>query len=366
MLMLMHFPWKWLKQRPHFLAENFVNSVNVTVAYRDTYNKKHLVPTDVEGNLAIKELRSLPFNRFKMIKRLNRFLIRPQMQNLLKKNDLVWLTYPELFDWVESDLNDRHFLIYDCMDDALEFPDAKTNSWLSKRLFALEQKLIQRANLVFCTAKRLADILQTRYSLSPDKIHIVNNAINLYDPQEFVRDEKIDACFKSNRVHVVYIGAVSEWFDFEPILESLKVFDSIEYLFFGPIEVKIPAHPRIQTLGTIPHRQVFQVLAKADVLVMPFKINDLVLGVNPIKVYEYIYSGKPALVKRYPETEKFRYFVHLYTTSTEYIESLRQIINAGCKVHDQEARIEFAKENSWPHRAKECLNLIMNNLEHPL
>ena len=47
-------------------------------------------------------------------------------------------------------------------------------------------------------------------------------------------------------------------------------------------------------------------------LVMPFKLDDLVQAVNPVKLYEYVYSHKPAIAIHYAETEQFEQFVHLY------------------------------------------------------
>lgn len=355
----MHYPWQWLKQRPQFLAETFAEYFNLTVAYRNPYKKANLVPTEVVGNVKIKELRSLPFDRVNAVKKINRILLTRQLDSLLKQNEIVWLTYPELYDWIEKKITDRHFIIYDCMDDTMEFPNTKNNPKLAQHLFKSEKTLCARANLIFCTSERLFSVLQKRYSIDTRKTHVVNNAIHLYTPQEITYNKTIDTLFKSNKVKIVYVGAVAEWFDFEPVLESLKHFDDIEYLFFGPLEVKLPEHPRVKALGTIQHMQVFQVLKNADVLIMPFKVTDLVLGINPVKLYEYIYSCKPVLVKRYPETEKFSPYVTLYSTTEEYTQALRKILEKRAPIENHDERLAFARKNSWPQRAQECMDFII-------
>jgi hypothetical protein len=36
---------------------------------------------------------------------------------------------------------------------------------------------------------------------------------------------------------------------------------------------------------------------------MPFQVTDLIQSVNPVKLYEYIYSNKASISVRYDETE---------------------------------------------------------------
>ena len=86
------------------------------------------------------------------------------------------------------------------------------------------------------------------------------------------------------------------------IIKSLGYIPNIQYLLFGPAETKIPKHHGIIHCGPIEHQFVPSIMSMADTLVMPFKISELVRSVDPVKVYEYICSGKPALVVGYEET----------------------------------------------------------------
>ena len=38
-LYLMHVPWGWIKQRPHFIAENLSKYYKVNVFYKKAYKK---------------------------------------------------------------------------------------------------------------------------------------------------------------------------------------------------------------------------------------------------------------------------------------------------------------------------------------
>ena len=93
----------------------------------------------------------------------------------------------------------------------------------------------------------------------------------------------------------MYVGTISEWFDFDLLISILDEYKTINAVLIGPSDVKIPKHDRIHYLGTVERKYIFNIMSHAWVLVMPFLINELVKSVNPVKLYEYIYMGKPII-----------------------------------------------------------------------
>jgi glycosyltransferase involved in cell wall biosynthesis len=140
---------------------------------------------------------------------------------------------------------------------------------------------------------------------------------------------------------------------------SLKQFQNIEYIFFGPLYLELPEHERISYLGPVEHKYVFKIMEKADMLIMPFKIDELTLSVNPVKLYEYIYSCKPAIATEYGETKQFGEYVYLYKNKKEYIKILENLIANEFplkkKCHEY---IEFAHENTWEKRVQKIVEIL--------
>jgi hypothetical protein len=155
---------------------------------------------------------------------------------------------------------------------------------------------------------------------------------------------------------MIYVGTTADWFDFEVVIEALDRCPSTVCLLFGLADVPIPKHPRLIYVGMVEHRYVARIMAQADLLIMPFLLNDLVLSVNPIKLYEYAYSGVPSLAVHYPETEQFSPYVHLYRDRAEFIAVVERMV-AGTLVEtvDRDAKRAFALGSTWQNRVGEML-----------
>jgi hypothetical protein len=62
------------------------------------------------------------------------------------------------------------------------------------------------------------------------------------------------------------------------------------------------------------HTRVKSIMAEADILFMPFQVTDLIQSVNPVKLYEYIYSNKASISVGYDETELLKnIFIYILT-----------------------------------------------------
>lgn len=145
-LYLMHIPWGWIKQRPHFLAELLSIDFDVDVFYKKPtiVSKKDLL-TLVDNkyhNLSVRGFRYLPFEQIPVLRHLhcewiNTFLLIFQLPSF-KKYDFIWVTSPLLYSVIRFFYKKDSKIIYDCMDDVLEFPAPKTNRVLYNKLLRMK------------------------------------------------------------------------------------------------------------------------------------------------------------------------------------------------------------------------------------
>jgi hypothetical protein len=355
----MNVPWSWIKQRPHFIAQELSSFFDVDVYYKKAYAKNKMVKNK-QSNVNLIELFRLPFERFHLINILSTYITSLQLKNKIDDYDTIWISDIKLFLHLKDIFNSSHKLIYDCMDDILEFPSIKKNKKQLNSYKKIENELINKAEIVFISSEYLKSKLIKRYSLNDvQKLYVVNNGIKSFDLIEVPKISPDNYFTNSNRKKITYIGTISEWFDFDLILESLINFDNIEYYLFGPKEVEIPKHNRLHYKGVIEHEQVFSVMYQSDLLIMPFIVNELILSVNPVKLYEFIYSLTPTLAVSYGETEKFEDYIYLYKNKKEYMDYVELILknNYFMKKNKSEV-IEFIKENTWGKRAEEIIKII--------
>ena len=359
----MHIPWGWVKQRPHFIAQYLSKYYDVTLLYKQSFIKNGLVQESIPDNLKEKRLFIIP-NRFAgygLIRAVNSAITKIQLKGEIEKYDIIWFTHPLMFDLIEAAIPEDAKVIYDCMDDVLEFPLTRADMRMKNVIANCEMKLVERSDIIFISSDYLETKIRKRYSIDSQRVFVFNNAMTLEDRVEVSNNLLLNIIERSKvaRFKLAYVGTISEWFDFDLILESLERFNNIVYMLFGPLDTEIPNHERILYFGPIEHKYVLNVMELSDALIMPFKLSELILSVNPVKIYEYIYSCKPSIVIQYPETSKFEDYVFLYKSRDEYFNLLEKLENGNLVLKgDCLSYKEFAINNGWQNRVKDMVKII--------
>ena len=371
-LYIINVPWGWIKQRPHFLAKNLSEFYDVTVFERTYYNSffkknKQLVKNiKIETeSFRINEYRTWSFEKIPWLKMLrlddiiNKFLIKYIYRSIIEEYDIVWFGSPFLYHLFGDYLSASQTIIYDCMDDHLAFPSIKKNYVLKNIINNAEKKLIRNADLVIFSSDYLRNQVHKRHGISIKSI-VINNAIEMPNNAGLKKSLVADK-IKSLSYPIVYIGTIAEWFDYEMMINLLNSQKDLNLILVGPLSSSKVNHPQIHYLGPVVHSEIFNIMKVAYALIMPFKINELILSVNPVKLYEYIYSGKPVISVRYNETEKFEDFVYLYNDFEELDKILKIIKDKSNDEVYMQKCLSFVAKNTWEERAnqirKELLQL---------
>lgn len=358
-LYVMHISWGWIKQRPQFIAEGLATDYKVDVFYRmSNHLKKGLNPSFKNGNLKVQGFRDLPLERIPGFPMACTVLINKLFwkRNAVNWNDYdyVWVTDPVIWEIIKpKQLPSNIKVIYDCMDDYSEFPYMQSHPRYKKYLEQKEADLLNSANSVICSAKSLANKLQQKYGIN-HKFHIINNAIteNITTYSTNITDLSIP------ENSLVYIGTISEWLDYENLLKLLDKYKELNIVLYGPMRTtNFPTHPRLIFKGTISHDKILSVMKQSMGLIMPFVVTPLIESVNPVKIYEYAYSGMPIIATRYAETLKFSDYVCLYSNFEELSSQVASIL-ANQIQPNQQQMIDFALSNTWGKRIEEIIKIL--------
>ena len=125
----------------------------------------------------------------------------------------------------------------------------------------------------------------------------------------------------------------------------------------------MPALPKNVALrGVVPQDSILEQARASDVLIMPFIRNELIDGVDPVKMYEYLRAGRPIVSSWWPLLEKFRGFdaVRFYNDIDSFSDCITAALDgpSGFIVPD-----EFLKECSWEARVGALEDIIKKCLE---
>lgn len=350
--------WNWIKQRPQFLAEQltkdyevlFVDNTGVGVGNKQS-------DCDV---LFLKPWRIF-FERFNIIKRFNIWLFKRYLKLKVGNYDILWIASPT--EYAEAALQVKPFqakVVYDCMDDHLEFSQ---DPIINNHRMKLESKIFDRADIVFCSSKFLSNKILKRYSQKP--ITIVNNALATVPDFDALSKDLPDNLseFQCDAKKLTYVGTVAEWINVDLIKKIVTQIDGVEIFFFGPCGENMKnalTLPHVHLMGSVPHALVSTILNQSDALFMPFRLTELILSVNPVKLYEYIASGKPSIAPLYGESEQFHDYAYLYSSEEECIDIIRSLLkNRLLPKKTVESCKEYAERNTWNAR----YNIIKSSLD---
>lgn len=355
-LYLMHLDWRWIKQRPHFIAEGLSEFYDVTVIhfYSKRYFFRHSdTSTPNEKNLKLIPAFRMPFYQKKIIYDLNKAYMKLYFKFLIEKYDpdFLWITFPQLYDYIPS--KHRCKIIYDCMDLSTGF-DYQEN--FNLKVSKIEKKLIEDASIIFVSSNYLLKKLDETYHCG-NKLILTRNAFS----GEIIIDNRLSEKNKKNSFKIGYVGIISPWIDFEKIKFTLEKIKNIEYHLIGPYDpqnVELE-HNKIIVYGSVNYNELYDQVKNFDCLIVPFKLSERILAADPGKIYGYINFNKPIISVYYDELNYFSSFIDFYSSKEELVELLKKMIDNGFnKKYSDLKRLEFLENNSWDVRMHTIIKFL--------
>ncbi len=347
-LYLMHCNWNSIKQRPHFLSENLnINKIQTHALYKWSPKKYNYT----NNNTKIKTFYGFFFPFFlitsKFFFRIDTFIWNAYINFLQKKYkyNFIIVSHPLLYRYVEK-VNTK--IIYDCCDDnELFYKKGK----LRKLINFENRRLLKNSNLNIFSSNNLWE----KYKKYNQKNTIIRNAhlININNKK------KNNIIKNKNQLNIFYFGTISSWFDSSLIVKILKKFKKVHFTFIGPVDSKKIIHKRVKYIGSMEHKKLMDFSLNADAFILPFRVNNLIKSVDPVKLYEYLFFNVPVISVYYSELIYFKKYINLYKNELEAFQIIKKIIkNNKINNHLTQKRKNFLKKNSWIERSKQLVNII--------
>lgn len=240
-------------------------------------------------------------------------------------------------------------LASDCLDDQR----AMANLYQTA-LFRYEDLLTEQADLLITSSV----VLQQRLARPSLLLHNGN------DYEVFSSATPAGHLQHLPRPIVGFFGALADWIDVDLVRAAAEHFPEWTFVYIGPMtfsnaEVEFDwlrkTHvPNIVLLPQMPPRTLAAHLAEFDVCTLPFRDIPVTRTMNPVKLYEYLAAGKPAVARDLPEVRYFasneaKDLVALYRTPDEFFACLRDALAADTEALAARRR-EFARRNDWAER----------------
>ncbi|MEE8402459.1 MAG: glycosyltransferase [Candidatus Hydrothermarchaeaceae archaeon] len=309
-------------------------------------------------NIRIASLITVPWvDRLpKFVRRINDHMVVLFSRLLLKiyrmEDPVVIISEPR-FSGVVGKLRER-LVCYDFIDNRLEF--AGVPDWMEHNI----NFLLSEADLVFASGQNLYDMASERRERD---LYLIGNGVDVEHFKRAMGDIAIPEDVRAVKKPVLgFVGAVSDWIDFQLIEEILK--SGVSVVLIGPVMGKIEelegleSYPNFHLLGKRPYSSLPGYIKGFDACIIPFKLNELTRCFNPVKVHEYLAAGKPVISTALPEIEMYKDVVYIAKDSRAFMDCIDEALGTD---YDRAKALRMAAENDWGKKVEEMVELIVNH-----
>jgi glycosyltransferase involved in cell wall biosynthesis len=245
----------------------------------------------------------LPFPHSRLATAVNRLILRVSLDVLRRtlgmRDFQLWTFLPNVADYVGR--LGESLVVYYCVDEWSRF------SYMDgRRTAAAEQELCRRADVVFATARSL---VERRRHLNPET-HLASHGV---DHEQFARAlngaVRVPADLAALRRPVLgFYGTIQDWVDLDLIAFLAARHPEWSIVLVGNTLVDVSGlgkYPNVHLLGRRPHAELPAYCKGFDVALLPQKVNELTLHMNPIKLREYLSAGLPVVSTNLPEVAHY-------------------------------------------------------------
>ena len=337
-----HVDWGHIRQRPHQLAVALAEWYDVTVVSPVARRRAHIVDNPAPGVTLVRVWRLPGSYRSAGVAEANAVLASMQCGPQVRRARIVIVTSPELWPWVRPALDDR-VLVYDCMDDALAF---EQDDGVRTLKASWERELIARSQLVVCSSSELASRANARGAAAS----VTSVVPNGWDEEAFPVQPSAPLP-RHGPLELAYFGTLGAWLDVDALRALAALHPQISVRLIGPSDDNAAAHASgVRVEPPIAHNKLAEAVATAHAMLLPFRVDELTRGVDPVKLYEYIALGKPVASAHWPALDRFAGFVTFYDGVDSLVSMFRD--RSIASPPDREQRAEFLAPQSWRARAR--------------
>jgi glycosyltransferase involved in cell wall biosynthesis len=303
--------------------------------------------SEPERNIFVLNPIAIPVYGRPRIRDLNRALLRFQVKRAMRQlgfQQPINFVFNPAAAVVAGALGEEQILYY-CVDEYTEFSGVSSSS-----LAKLEQQLLRQSDLVIVSAERL---YQSKVKANPRTV-LIRHGVDFdhfrkaLDPETVVPEEIRDL----PRPVIGFFGLIADWVDLELMAEVAKRYPNGSMVLVGKATTDtsvLEQVPNVHLLGRKPYASLPAYCKGFDVALMPFRINELTLNANPLKVREYLAAGLPVVSTAIPEVE----VLGLCRIGHDHASFIREVELALQDPGPSVARSESIRSESWGARVDE-------------
>ncbi len=278
----------------------------------------------VENDLWVFSPLVLPLPHSSVARGINRQLLRATIHTLRKRLGIddfhLWTFLPNTADYVGT--RGESLSVYYCVDEWSMF------SYLDRdATVAAERRLLERVDATFAINHALADVKRERCTATFVSPHGVDHDAfaRALDPATVVPADL--AALPGPRIG--FYGTLRDWVDLELVAAVARARPTWSFALLGQQLSDMSALDglaNVHLLGQKRHDNLPAYCKGFDVGIIPYKIDERMRFVNPLKLREYLSAGLPVVSTAVPEVARYPKLCEIASTPTEWIAAIERAL----------------------------------------
>jgi glycosyltransferase involved in cell wall biosynthesis len=289
-------------------------------------------------------------------KRLNRSLLIHQIRRALRRVGpgpvQLWSFTPDV-SYLLGRFGEEKVLYY-CVDDHASF-----TGYDRQQVLREEQDLCRRSDLVVTTSMVLQE---AKKSWNPNTVLVPHGVDHEHFSKALSDHLPVPADIaRIPRPRLGFFGLVRDWVDLDLLAQVARRRPEWHMVLIGDSTLDLAPYRGLENmhfLGRRPYADLPAYCKELDVGLIPFKINDLTLAVNPIKLREYLAAGLPVVSTPLPESKIYQRWIELADTAEEFEAAVAKVLagDAG----DRLRRSTAMAAETWPEKVAGICRCLSN------
>lgn len=296
----------------------------------------------------------LPFSSIPLVRKFNRYSVAwsiRQSKSLLDINNAILVsTVPNACDYVE--ILDNSKVIYYCVDDFIQWPGIN-----HKVIREMENQLLERSEVLIATSHKLYHKLRK----TGKPTHLLTHGV---DVRLFSHDALAEHPCLTNipKPRVGYFGLIDERSDQSLIATISSSMKDYSFVMAGPIAADfsyLKACSNIYFTGSVKYAELPSLIKGLDILFIPYLVNDFTDSISPLKLKEYLVTGKPVITTPLAEAKIFAQYLVIANSLEEWRIALIDSLNQNHQLKF-ESIMKVMRSESWENKAQVFLDICMH------
>jgi glycosyltransferase involved in cell wall biosynthesis len=316
-------------------------------------------PVQVREGLWHCTVPQLPFRRIPGVDAFNRVFSRWAVRRALRKTGieryLSWFVVPHP-GFLAHRLGED-FCVYYCIDDYAAHPGVDADL-IGRR----DEALSLDADQLFVAPPALLSIKQAINPTTTYAPHGVD--LDLFLSARAPETPVAEGARGLSGPVIGYIGSLHEWIDIELIAWLAQARPQWSFLLVGHAAADVSALralPNVRLAGPQPYATLPTWAKAFDAAIIPYRMNRQVANANPLKLREYLATGKPVVSTYNPEIAKFSRWVRIAEDREGFLNALDQALAEDSDAAAQ-ARVAAVAAQTWDRRVDDVLATVAQAL----